>query len=1066
MAFNLTGSASRRARMNSSAWAAAAALALGSSAISAAHAKPQQLERIAQAAEKSAQRAPGKLTPEIRAELIAHAREPKKILSKHRLEWCDTTQSFAKSDPAAAQRTADAAAIGVCAIQGPPDTVAVRNAAIPNARSPWITIRVATHLFANDDGSNPTATPADAQGNLAQLNADYAPGRIRFVSTGIFTHRSSRFREPKDVDGEIDAMKARYAQAPTRQINVFVFEAATANPQLLGRGTFSWSREALSVQGGFFCDNDAFGLGERTATHEFGHCLGLWHPFHGTEEVSADGCGGCREVAGRTPAQGDNTGDFCSDTPPTSRNYNCGPPTDNPQTPANEAIDSCNGKPFGVTDFHNYMGYADDSCINRFTPQQYGRMRAWINHKLKGWIVGTGPNDAPVVESTTPSGRVLSLVPGIGATFSQPMNKATVQAAFRILPAVRGTFVWAADAKSFTFRPAVRLLSGTNYSVQVLGTARNMANRPLDGNYNGRIDAPAVDAVSWGFRTAGGPANDLFARAQVLAGARGTVSGSNEEATKERGEPRIAYDNGGASIWYRWVAPSAGIATFDTEGSGFDTLLGAYEGTAVAALAALAGDDDSGSGLSSKIAFHVDAGDVVWVSVDGVRNDNGTVEQGRVALNWQLTPAPSNDLFARGVAIGGASGSVRGNNEGAWSENGEPSHDYNTPNSSIWYRWRAPASGLATFNTEGSNFDTILAVYTGTSVSTLSKVASDDDSGSGTLSSVSFTAVAGVTYAIAVNGSGSGVAAPRGAVKLNWKMLVAPANDLFAQAQVLGTLSGTVIGTNAGANVEVGEPSHNYSRNASVWYRFTAPSNGFLEFSTRNSNFDTVLAAYEGASVSSLSQLAQNDDVSGALWSRVAFEAVAGHVYSIAVDSSSSSQRGNVALNWTFYPAPANDNFAQRQVLDGASGRVTGNNIGATTEPNETSPVSTYSRAIASVWYQWTAPASGVATFSTAGSDFDTELGAYVQTAEGADLIESDDDSGGQNTSALSFDATAGVTYIIVVESANNYSSTTRGNIVLGWSLGAPSARLKEVPPSIRRSDAEPEGQRLVALKR
>lgn len=743
----------------------------------------------------------GRLTPRARAELRADPKSSKSILVRHQLEWCDTAQDYARRNPQAAMLQAMSDS---CIILGPPDTPAVRNAAIPNAASPWKTLRVVFHLFTNNDGSNPTGTASDAQGALDQLNVDYAPGRIRFVSTGVYVHRSSRFREPRNADGEVTAMKAAYALAPSRQINFYVFEAKTANDRLLGRGTFAWDPAALGAQGGFFCDNNAFGLGKRTATHEFGHCLGLWHPFRGTEEVQSDGCSGCREVVGRSVAAGDHTGDFCSDTPPTSLNFNCGPPTDDPSTPANEAIDSCNGKPFGVTDFSNYMGYADDTCINHFTPQQYGRMRAWIDYKLKSWQVGLNPNDPPVVVSTAPSGRVLSRLPLIGAAFTQTMNRAAVQAALRITPAVRGTFVWAPDSRSFTLRPSAPLSTGTTYNVQLLPSARDIRGRALDGNYDGRAQGVATDSVNWSFHIAGAPANDNFANAQVL-GARGTLQGSNEDATRERGEPNHALSRGGASVWYRYVAPASGIANFSTEGSNFDTVIAAYEGTAVGALSELASNDDiSSSDLNSAVSFHVNKGEVVSIAVDGLVDQTSTsVPTGRIALSWGLTPAPSNDLFADATIIGGTRGSTTGNNSGAWSEPGEVGPAHNSPQSSIWYRWTAPAAGLETFNTQGSTFNTVIGIYTGTRVDALTSIASAANSGTGTgtgsLSSVSFTAVAGVTYSISVVGQGSGVGAPRGAVKLNWSLKSAPSSDLFANAQVLARSAGSVAGTNSGA---------------------------------------------------------------------------------------------------------------------------------------------------------------------------------------------------------------------------------------------------------------------------
>src|SRR5579862_3511853 len=75
------------------------------------------------------------------------------------------------------------------------------------------------------------------------------------------------------------------------------------------------------------------------------------------------------------------------------------------------------------------------------------------------------------------------------------------------------------------------------------------------------------------------PPNDNFASATVIVGPSGTINGSNIGATLEGGEPSITGNPGGKSIWYVWTAPADMTVTFNTFGSDFDTLLGAYAGT-------------------------------------------------------------------------------------------------------------------------------------------------------------------------------------------------------------------------------------------------------------------------------------------------------------------------------------------------------------------------------------------------------------------------------------------------------------------------------------------------------
>ena len=132
-------------------------------------------------------------------------------------------------------------------------------------------------------------------------------------------------------------------------------------------------------------------------------------------------------------------------------------------------------------------------------------------------------------------------------------------------------------------------------------------------------------------------------------------------------------------------------------------------------------------------------------------------------------PAPANDNLANAQALAGCTGTISGTNVGATKETGEPSHDPGgtVGGGSVWYTWQAPSSGSVTFTTAGSDFDTVLAVYTGTTISALSStlVVSNDDVVSGDVSSsVTFTATAGITYRIAVDGWGG----ESGNIKLNW----------------------------------------------------------------------------------------------------------------------------------------------------------------------------------------------------------------------------------------------------------------------------------------------------------
>ena len=142
-----------------------------------------------------------------------------------------------------------------------------------------------------------------------------------------------------------------------------------------------------------------------------------------------------------------------------------------------------------------------------------------------------------------------------------------------------------------------------------------------------------------------------------------------------------------------------------------------------------------------------------------------------------LTP-PDNDDFADAEAITGVSGDRSGNTSQATAQSGEPAHGPTAAAHSVWYSWTAPSAGTVTFDTCGSGYDTMLAAYTGSAVTALSQLASNDDS-CGLQSQISFAAQSGVTYAVAVDGwSGRS-----GSYSLSWSHVAGAAAPESAPAE-------------------------------------------------------------------------------------------------------------------------------------------------------------------------------------------------------------------------------------------------------------------------------------------
>jgi hypothetical protein len=107
--------------------------------------------------------------------------------------------------------------------------------------------------------------------------------------------------------------------------------------------------------------------------------------------------------------------------------------------------------------------------------------------------------------------------------------------------------------------------------------------------------------------------------------------------------------------------------------------------------------------------------------------------------------------------VRGFTGSQVFNNFGATTELGEPLHCGGLGGASVWFPVLADVTGPLRVTTDGSDFDTVLAVYSGpgTDFATLREITCDDNSGQdGRDSSLVFNATAGTTYYVAVDGVG------------------------------------------------------------------------------------------------------------------------------------------------------------------------------------------------------------------------------------------------------------------------------------------------------------------------
>ncbi len=292
------------------------------------------------------------------------------------------------------------------------------------------------------------------------------------------------------------------------------------------------------------------------------------------------------------------------------------------------------------------------------------------------------------------------------------------------------------------------------------------------------------------------PANDNFANAQTVNGPAVSQAGTNVEGTNETGEPDHGIDEGGRSVWYTWTAPSSGRVSIDTCTSDFDTQLGVYTGSAVNSLTTVAQNDDvtgfcSTDTFQSNVLFEAVANAEYRIAVDGFE-----AGEGNFTLDLEYPTVPANDDFAGAEALSGTSDTATGNQRFASREPGEPTHAA-IGQRSLWYSWTAPNSGSFVVDTCGSSFNTLLGVYTGSAVGSLTQVGANDTATTncaGPDSAVRFEATGGTVYSFAVDGTTFfNLLVDAGDVTINLAsvssdLAIAP-TELAFPAQPLGTIS-------------------------------------------------------------------------------------------------------------------------------------------------------------------------------------------------------------------------------------------------------------------------------------
>lgn len=388
-------------------------------------------------------------------------------------------------------------------------------------------------------------------------------------------------------------------------------------------------------------------------------------------------------------------------------------------------------------------------------------------------------------------------------------------------------------------------------------------------------------------------ANDNLANATDLGNSTSAADfGSVSNATSEPGENGYPTTH---SVWVKWAAPSnAGVTVSMCNGSvQFDTFLEVFSGPATnptfGNITSIASDDNGCGGQLSRVKFTATAGQAYYIAI--VDLDQGTAG---ITYEVELGTAPSNDDFPGATLTSVLPVAATANNGNASKEPNEPNHAGDPGGASLWWSWQAPSSGDVVVDTCGGDFDTLLAVYTGGAFNGVTQTAADDNGCSIQQSKLKFAAVAGTVYRIAVDGKDNVVSGGPATGNIQLHLGPAAANDDLADATALTGLPVATTGDNTYSTHETSENAHaGIVGLGSIWYRWTAPSNGSAIVDTCGSSVNTQLGVYADGNTFPLTEIASNNGACGNGSRVAAFSVTNGTVYAIAIDGSG----GPVVLN-------------------------------------------------------------------------------------------------------------------------------------------------------------------------
>lgn len=210
-------------------------------------------------------------------------------------------------------------------------------------------------VYASTNVSDGYLPDDQIQSQIDVLNRDYTGTGLSFELQNVTRILNATWFNNVAPETDVQTeMKNTLRKGDAKTLNLYTVGFTTGNAQgLLGYATFPSDYEGNPMDDGVVILHSSlpggptanFSLG-RTATHEIGHWVGLYHTFQG-------GCNGA--------------GDYVNDTPAEA----------SPAAGCPIGRDTCPSS--GLDPVQNYMDYSNDACMNNFTPGQIARLQSQIS---------------------------------------------------------------------------------------------------------------------------------------------------------------------------------------------------------------------------------------------------------------------------------------------------------------------------------------------------------------------------------------------------------------------------------------------------------------------------------------------------------------------------------------------------------------------------------------------------------------------------------------------------------------------------------------------------------------